>query len=218
MSLRIAILGAGDIGSTLGRKWVDAGHTVSYGVRDTASSRAQQLRQDLGERAGIGAPADALAGSEVVLLAVTGSAVADLVLANAAHLAGKIVIDATNQRVKGQAEATGAWGEKNTLNSHAVLAANAPDVIYYRAFNSYAWEIFANPDFGSVAADLFYCGPAGDTLPVVEQLIADVGLNPVHLGGLDQLETADNLLALWAALAMFQGKGRDRTAFKMLNR
>jgi 8-hydroxy-5-deazaflavin:NADPH oxidoreductase len=53
---------------------------------------------------------------------------------------------------------------------------------------------------------------------VVEQLIADVGLNPVHLGGLEQLETTDNLLALWAALAMFQGKGRDRTAFKMLNR
>jgi predicted dinucleotide-binding enzyme len=218
MPSRIAILGAGDVGSTLGRKWAEAGHTVAYGVRDASSARAGKLRQQLGDRVRIAGITEALAGSEVVLLAVTGSAVAELAATHAAHLAGKTLIDATNQRVKGQAEATGEWGEKNTLNSHAVLAAHAPDARYYRAFNSYSWEILAEPVFDGVAADLFYCGPEGGSLPVVEQLIADIGLNPVRLGGLEQLETADNMLALWAATAMFQGKGRDRTAFKMLHR
>jgi 8-hydroxy-5-deazaflavin:NADPH oxidoreductase len=218
MPSRIAILGAGDVGSALGRKWAEAGHTVAYGVRDASSTRAEKLRQDLGDRVRIGSLADALADSEVALLAVTGSAVAELAATHAAHLADKIVIDATNQRVKGQAEATGEWGEKNTLNSHAVLAAHAAGARYYRAFNSYSWEIFAEPVFDGVAADLFYCGPEGDSLLVVEQLIADIGLNPVRLGGLEQLETADNMLALWAAMAMFQGKGRDKTALKMLHR
>jgi 8-hydroxy-5-deazaflavin:NADPH oxidoreductase len=218
MSLRIAILGAGDVGSVLGGKWIDAGHTVVYGVRDTSSPRAEQLRHDLGDRARVGGTGDALAGCEVVLLAVTGSAVAGLVAAYAAQLAGKIVIDATNQRVKGQAEATGEWGDRITLNSHAVLAKHVPDAVYFRAFNSYAWDVFANPVFRGVEADLFYCGPEGDSLPVVERLIADIGLNPVRLGGLEQLEPADGVLALWAALAMFQGKGRDKIAFKMLER
>lgn len=216
--MRIAILGAGDVGATIGRKWADAGHSVAYGVRDTSSERAQRLRQDLGDQVRVGSASEALDGCSVTLLAVSGSAVADVVAANAAGLAGTIVIDATNQRVKGQAEATGEWGEKTTLNSHAVVAAHVPDAEYYRAFSSYSWEVLADPQFGAVAADMFFCGADGDSLPVVSGLITDVGLNPVYLGGLEQLETADNMLALWAALAMFQGKGRDRIAFKMLSR
>jgi hypothetical protein len=40
-SLHIAILGAGDIGVTLGRKWARAGHTIAFGVKNPASEKAQ---------------------------------------------------------------------------------------------------------------------------------------------------------------------------------
>ena len=32
--MKIAVLGAGNIGGTLGKKWLAAGHEVVFGVRD----------------------------------------------------------------------------------------------------------------------------------------------------------------------------------------
>ena len=45
--LTIAVLGAGNIGSTLGRKWVAAGHQVAFGVNDPNGKHAQALRTEL---------------------------------------------------------------------------------------------------------------------------------------------------------------------------
>jgi 8-hydroxy-5-deazaflavin:NADPH oxidoreductase len=65
--MRIAVIGKGNIGGTLGSRWRAAGHDVVYGARDGS-----------GQGPG-GAPArsigDALKDAEVVLLAVPGQAV-----------------------------------------------------------------------------------------------------------------------------------------------
>ena len=37
--MKIGILGAGNIGGTLGRKWLTAGHTIVFGVRDLNSPK-----------------------------------------------------------------------------------------------------------------------------------------------------------------------------------
>ncbi len=62
---------------------------------------------------------------------------------------------------------------------------------------------------------MFYVGPDGPAQSTAEQLIADVGLNPVRLGGLDRADLLDSLLRIWFALAVEQNKGR-RLAFKLL--
>jgi predicted dinucleotide-binding enzyme len=217
-TLRIAILGAGDVGGTLGRKWAKAGHTVAFGVKDTSSERAQILRKELGAAILIGSPAEALARSDIVLLAVPGDAVNEIIASYAQLLDHKIIIDATNQVKKGTSEATRQWQGKSVLNCLSTLQEYAPHAIIYRAFNSYAWEIFAEPQFQTTPADQFYCGPAGDTRPIIEQLISEIGLQPVYLGGLDKIEVVDNILQFWASLALFQGLGRDKVAFKVLNR
>ena len=215
---RIALIGAGNIGATLGEKWAAAGHRLVYGVRNPQSATVTELRARLGDDVELTSIAEALADADVVLLAVTGSAVTELVAEYGHLLDGRVVIDATNQRVKGQAEATGEWGERVTLNSVEVLRKHAPGATVFRAFNHYSWEIFADAVFGDRRADLFYCGPSGDADKVVEELIDAVGVRPVRIGDLDQSEAVDNILALWAALAMFQGKGREKVAFAMLER
>lgn len=215
---RIAIVGAGDIGATLGGKWIAAGHRVVFGVRDPQSATVSALRARLGDGVAVTGIADAVAGSDVVLLAVTGSAAEKVIADNADGLAGRIVIDATNQLVKGKTEADGAWGERTTMNSVATIHRHVPSATVYRAFNTYGWEIFENSTFGDRRADLFYCGPDGAERAVVEQLIDDVGPRPVRLGGDEQLDTLDNVLALWAALALFQGKGRNTIAFAVVER
>ena len=71
--MHIAILGAGQVGSALGRLWHAGGHDVTFAARDAA--RPQALAAELGERAHAAPVADAVAAADVVLVAVPGSAV-----------------------------------------------------------------------------------------------------------------------------------------------
>lgn len=201
--MKVAVLGAKIIGSTLARKWARAGHEVMFGVRTVDNPEVQALARELG--ATVGTAAEAIAFGEVVLFAIPGAAMEETIAAHGPALAGKIVIDAANRMGGGP------------MNSAALFAAHAPGAQVYRAFNSLGWENFANPVFDGVPADLFYCGPAGAGQAAVEGLISDVGLRPMRLGDIGQVGLVDMIGALWFALAFGQGMGRN-LAFKVLTR
>jgi len=186
--MEIAVIGAGNIGGTLGRKWADAGHDVLYGVRSPGAPGTAEI-------------ADAVAGADVLVLAVPGGAAKNLVSSLGGALAGKVVIDATND-VQGD-------GKLHALDE---LADGALPV---RAFSSLGWENFAHPVFDGVAADVFYAAEEGRAKEVAERLIADIGLEPVWLGGVDTFDVVDSLTRLWFLLALKRRHGR-RLAFKML--
>jgi predicted dinucleotide-binding enzyme len=117
---------------------------------------------------------------------------------------GKIVIDATNN--------------VRSAKMHALdtLAEAAPSAKLFRAFNSLGWENFDQPDFDGVAADLFYCGVDDpEARAVVDTLISAVGLRPIRVGGLDQIDIVEGVTRLWFALTRGQGMGRH-LAFKVL--
>jgi predicted dinucleotide-binding enzyme len=86
--MRIGIIGAGMIGSTLAKLWVDAGHDVRLASRHP--EELQPVVERLGERASAGAPQDAAAFGEVVLLTVPLKAVPDLARDLAPLLVGKV--------------------------------------------------------------------------------------------------------------------------------
>ena len=201
--LRVAVLGAGNIGKTLGRKWVAAGHNVTFGVRDPNDAKARALQAELSETAKIGSVAEALAAGDIVVMAVPGGAMDETITRHAAQLDGKIIIDAANRMGGGP------------MNSLAAFTTQTPHARVYRAFNSLGWENFANPIFDDVMADLFYCGPDGESREVVERLITDVGLRPVRLGDTDAVGLVDAVASLWFALALGQRMGRH-LAFKVL--
>ena len=135
---------------------------------------------------------DALPGADVVVVAVPGGAVGDVVAANGAALAGKVVIDAANR-----------MGEPE-VNSRAAIATAAPDARYVRAFNTLGWENFADPLPGTA---LFFAADPGGR-PAAEELITAVGLEPVFAGGADAAATVDALLPLWMALVKHNGGNR----------
>jgi predicted dinucleotide-binding enzyme len=187
--MKIGVIGAGNIGGTIGAKWEQAGHDVVYGLRDPSKRKGSQPVER------------ALDGAEVVLLALPGAAVVDFVRSQARALDGRIVIDATNNF---RAASANSWPE---------LIAALPKAQLFRAFNNYGWDIYANPMVGGVEPDLFYCGPEGHGKGSVERLIADVGLHPVWVGGTDQVGTVDGVLRLWYTLSGQRGR---RIAFKLL--
>jgi predicted dinucleotide-binding enzyme len=205
-NLTIAVLGGGNIGGTLGRKWVAAGHRVAFGVNDPAGNHAHALRSELGDEVTIGSLADALdRNPDVVLMAIPGTAMDAAITQLGALLDGSIIVDAAN-RIGG-----------GPTNSFATFQQHTPRARLYRAFNTLGWENFVDPTFDGVQADLFYCGADGESRAVVEQLINDVGLRPIYLGGVEQVDLVDSMLRLWFAMSRGQGWGRH-FAFKVLSR
>jgi hypothetical protein len=192
--MNITIIGAGNIGKTLGSKWAQSGHQITYAVRNPADPKHAGLF--------VAPIAEALVDAEVVLLATPGLAVAEFAAQFGPALAGKIVIDATNNP------------RNPVMNNLDALQATAPDALLVRAFSTLGWENFAEPYLGGQQIDLFYAGHPS-ARPVAEQLINDIGLRPVWLGGLEAIPTIDGLTRAWFALAFGQGKGR-RIAFKLL--
>jgi 8-hydroxy-5-deazaflavin:NADPH oxidoreductase len=186
--MKIAVIGAGRIGRTLGAKWSAAGHAVVYGVRTP---------QETDERA----VADAVDDADVVVLAVPGAAGLDVLRSLGSKLEGKLVIDATN-------DAPGS----STLRARAVVEGGGSPV---RAFNTLGWENFADPVVGGMQADLLFAAEDGPDRQTAEQLIREVGLEPVWLGGLDAFDVADSVTQLWFTLVFERGLGR-RLAFKVL--
>src|SRR5215468_10935893 len=67
-TMRIGIIGAGMIGSTLAKLWADAGHTVLIASRHP--EELELLAEKLGKNASAGAPVDAAAFGEAILLTV----------------------------------------------------------------------------------------------------------------------------------------------------
>lgn len=200
--MKIGVIGAGNIGGTLGAKWANHQHEVCFGVRDP---QKQSLVEKVGQMTGtvkVGHSAEAIAFADVVVFAVPGASVAPIVEDNLDHLVGKTIIDASNN-MRGQSR-------------HALgyLREQLPTANLYRAFSSLGWENLANPVFEGTKADLFYCGDEG-ARGTIEGLISDIGLEPVYLGGTDRVALVEGMTDMWFNLALKQQMGR-RIAFKLL--
>jgi predicted dinucleotide-binding enzyme len=92
--MNIGLLGSGDVAKTLGSGFLKHGHDVTMGTRAPAKL-ADWAKQN--PRGRIGDFAGAADFGELIALAVKGTAALEaLRAANAANLAGKPVIDATN--------------------------------------------------------------------------------------------------------------------------
>ena len=203
--MKIAVLGAGHIGGTLAKKWAKADHTIRFGLRDPRKPQVQELVKSLGSAASASSVAEAIDFGDVVVFAIPGPAMEETIAANAKAIDGKTVIDTANKM--------GAASR----NSISTFAKQAPKARAYRAFNTYGWENFETTNFQNGPADLFFCGPDGDSRGQVEQLISAVGLNPMYLGGPEQADLVDSVLALWFTLANSQKMGRG-IAFKVIKR
>ncbi|HEY6501984.1 MAG TPA: NAD(P)-binding domain-containing protein [Streptosporangiaceae bacterium] len=192
--MKIAVIGTGHIGGTLGGKWRAAGHDVTYGSR----------RGGDGQDGPGGAPlrpiGAAIDGAEVVVLAVPGGAVAEVLAEHGQALNGTVVVDATNQ-----------MGADRTDNQQAITAA-APDVKYVRAFNIYGWENFADPYPGTTL--FFAADPAARA--VTEELVRAIGLEPAYVGGTETTGTVNGVAALWFSLVQQHG-GQRRLALRLLS-
>ena len=208
--MRIGIIGAGSVGGALGRGWTRAGHDVTFGVRDAAAPKVQELLAATGAKAA--AVAEAAAAGEVVVFATPWDATQDAVR-HAGDLKGKIVFDCTNPLAPQLAGLTHGFD----TSAGEMVAAWAPGARVVKVFNTTGANNMANPEFGGMAATMFYCGDDAEAKTVAARLAADLGFDPVDAGNLEQARLLEPLALLWIRLAYVQKQGRE-IAFKLLRR
>jgi predicted dinucleotide-binding enzyme len=210
--MRIAIIGAGSVGGTLGLGWVKKGHEVLFGVRDQADPKVQKLLADAGKAACAGSVAEAGAFGEVLVLATPWDATEEA-LRSAGDLDGKVVFDCTNPLKPALAglvvPAAGSGGQQ--------VAAWAPGARVVKVFNATGFNNMADPSYGGQGATMFYCGDDKDAKAVAHRLAEDLGFEPQDAGPLANAGLLESLALLWIWLAYPGGQGRE-IAFKLLRR
>jgi len=175
--VRIGIIGAGHIGGNIARFLTGAGHdvTVSFS-RDPGS--LEKLAGEIGPRVSLGSPAEAAASAEVVVVSVPWPVI-DEALAQAGPLAGKVVIDTTNQFGAG-AGLIPAGHTAAQFNQ-----ARMPGARYTKSFNTLtaAFQRHAAARSGGNRVVQWLCGDDSQAKAIVASLITDAGFLPVDLGG-----------------------------------
>lgn len=210
--MKLAILGAGSVGSTLGRAWATQGHNVIFGVRDVNTSKVQTLLTEIGANAQAATLAEAVARAEVAVLTVTWDAMSEVV-ETIGKLDGKILLDCTNPLVGNQLDATLNLSQSGGEQ----VAAWFPDAKVVKIFNQVGWETMANPKYGTEVATMFYAGNDVEAKQVAAQLAADIGFEPIDAGTLAASKFLETLAIFWGQLAYGQGVGRS-IAWRLLKR
>jgi predicted dinucleotide-binding enzyme len=180
--MRIGIVGAGMIGSTLAKLWVTAGHEVRLASRHPTD--LLPLVERLGRRASTGTPADAAKFGEVVMLTVPLAAVPDLARDLALSLVGKVVLDTGNAYEKRDGEAA-REATRHPQGSAGWAAAMFPGARWVKAFNTVYFKVLeseAHRRGDRVGIPL--AGDDREALETAARLVRDAGFDPVIVGAL----------------------------------
>jgi predicted dinucleotide-binding enzyme len=193
--MRIAILGAGRLGKSLGTALRASGHQIVYGVREPEGS-GDVLTETVG---------GAIAGADVVILATPWTANEAIVCEHARALAGKIVIDATNPLNTNATRLALGFD----VSGVELLQSHARGATFFKAFNVAGVDAIAEPSYPQGRAAMFVAGPKSREKDIVLRLVADVGFEPVDAGDLRAARLLEPLGMLRLELEETEGRSRD---------
>jgi predicted dinucleotide-binding enzyme len=199
--MNITLIGTGSMGSALAKQLTRAGHVVRITARDLAKAQALAAANPGAVAA---APADALAGSDVVIVA-TGYADAVLALRSLGSLAGKVVIDITNPLT---ADFMGLTLGYDTSAADEIDKA-LPEAEVVKAFNTLFAQVLADgPQFADgQVAPAFFAGDSERAKHTAKALIESLGFTPIDAGPLKNARYLEPLAGLNIYLGYGAGLG-----------
>ena len=202
--MNIGIIGSGNVGTGLGKLWVQKSHKVIFSF-----SRNQEKLKTLavtGQNSSSGSPAEAVQHSEVLLLSVRWANVVEALKASG-PLKEKILIDCTNPLKPDFSEL--AIGHDTSAAEE--IAKMAPGAKVVKAFNSVFADIYNSESrlFGSRMPTMFYCGDDDGAKSTVAKLIRETGFEPIDAGPLKSARYLEPLAMLMIQLGYGQGMGTN---------
>lgn len=187
----IAIIGTGDVAGALGPEFAMQGHTIIYGSRKPDSRKARQLVAKTGADASVTTATDAVAGADIVVLAVPGMLAREIV-AGLGDLAGRIIIDPTNPMERTLLSFRHAVPTSNTQ----VIQEIAPDAEVVKAFNTLGWKTMTDPETAGGPVSVPLAGNSSRAKKTVAKLVEGMGLEPIDVGSVENAHWLEGMAIL----------------------
>lgn len=195
--MRIAILGAGNVGGGLAAAAVRAGHTVVVSARSTESART--AASAAGAQAA-DSNVEAVRGAEIVVLAVPHAAVAGIAAELAEVVADTVVVDSTNPL-------NDTYTDLTTSGTSAAedLQQRLPTARVVKAFNTVFAARHADPTEGGTPLDAFVAADDAEAKATVAAFASSLGYRPLDVGGLRMARALEEMAFLNISLNAANG-------------
>lgn len=185
----IAVIGTGNVGSALGQRFAELGHTIVYGSREPTRSDVQDLVTATGPSTSATTPRQAAEQADIVVLAVPADAI-ESVTRGLGDLAGRIVIDPTNPRsIADDGLRDFPFHDSNAERVQAL----APDALVVKAFSTLGANTMMDPSVAEGPVSIPMAGDDARAKRIVAELASGIGLYPVDVGPLRYAHVIEGL-------------------------
>jgi predicted dinucleotide-binding enzyme len=199
--MSIAMIGAGNVGSALGRGWSSAGEDVIYGVPNPEDPKYASLPKER-----LGTPTEAVRSGDIIVLATPWPAT-EAAVKGLGDVAGKVIIDCTNPLWMGTEGLQLVLG--HTTSGAEQVAAWAPGASVFKTLNQIGADSMDKAASFPVRPVMFVADDDELRKPTVLQLVTELGFAAVDAGPLRIARLLEPYGMLWIDQALNRGRGRD---------
>ncbi len=204
--MRIAIIGAGDVGTILANRFEEAGHRIFLGVRNSNNPNPK-VNKILSKKITVHSVRDAVKNADVIITSVYPTTETKNVAKEMGDIKGKVIIDAMNTF-------SGKPVPYNTSTDAFLAWTNAKDIV--RCFNTTGFENMKNPMYNGEKIDMFVGGDSIKGKKIATKLAKEIGFGKIYdLGGNESFELMEEIVKTWVGLTKIMK--RD-IALKILKR
>jgi predicted dinucleotide-binding enzyme len=207
--MRVAIIGAGNVGSALGRAWLRVGEDVVFGVPDPADPKYDSLPRER-----VRTPVQAAENAEAVVLATPWPAT-EAAVKGLGDLHGKVLIDCTNPLGMGRDGLELVLGHNTSGGEQVAVWASGAAV--FKALNQTGAENMERAAEYPMRPVMFVAGDDEARKPIVLSLITKLGFEAIDAGPLRIARLLEAYGMLWIDQALNRGRGRS-FAFALTDR
>jgi 8-hydroxy-5-deazaflavin:NADPH oxidoreductase len=201
--MRMAVIGAGNIGKSLGGWAAEVGYDVTYTARHEEHAKTAAAAAGHGARA---VPVEeAVAAADLILLAIPHSQIINFIEETKPLLKDKTLIDCTNALNSDYSGLSIGF----TTSAAEELAKMVPDAHIVKAFHTIFASVFATrmTSIDQHVISVFYSGDDQEAKDKVKDLIQKLGLDAVDAGPLSTARVTEPVALLNILLGFRQGFG-----------
>lgn len=189
-TMKIGIIGTGNIGGHLASEWTKAGHEIMISSRHP--NKLKGLAKEIGPKVKVGTPEEAAKFGEIILLSIPFGEIPNLPREVRNALKGKIVIDTCNPYIEQDGEA-GAEALHSPEGSGVWTAKHLPGAKVVKAFNTvHAEELKSEGHRKGDPIGVPLASDHKDALDTVSLLVIQAGCGPYIVGELYRAKDFDN--------------------------
>lgn len=219
--MKIAVLGTGMVGDTIGSRLIEVGHEVKMGSRTADNEKAKAFVAKHKGKASAGTFADAAAFGEIIFNCTAGAAsVEALKMAGETNIGGKIIVDIANPLDFSKGAPPSLLPTLN--NTHSLgeeIQKNFPSANVVKTLNTMWCGLMVNPAMINGGDHTnFICGNNAGAKQKVKEILNEFGWrneNILDLGDITSARGTEAVLPIW--LRIWQATQNGAFNFKVVS-